>query len=166
VKRHLQTNTLAVATTLALIGFAASTASAAQRTDLNRADIAGIARENAAVAKAGLADTVHARHARSLGLDADSRLVLLARKESLGVRNHRYVQTFRGLPIFGEHVVVNEDASGNVRTLFGQKVAGLASEIPNRAVRLNQARALRIAQVAPVWAPMSVSCARRTRKRT
>ncbi|TXI51349.1 MAG: hypothetical protein E6Q50_01330 [Lysobacter sp.] len=148
VKRHLQTNTLAVATTLALIGFAASTASAAQRTDLNRADIAGIARENAAVAKAGLADTVHARHARSLGLDAESRLVLLARKESLGVRNHRYVQTFRGLPIFGEHVVVNEDASGNVRTLFGQKVAGLASEIPNRAVRLNQARALRIAKSA------------------
>jgi len=145
VKRYLQTNTLAVATTLALI---ASGASAAERADLNRADIAGIARENATMAKAGIADTVHARHARALGLDAESRLQLMSRKDSLGVRNHRYVQTFRGLPIFGEHVVVNEDASGNVRTLFGQKVAGLASEIPNRAVRLNQTRALRIAKSA------------------
>ncbi|MCC7247692.1 MAG: peptidase M4 family protein, partial [Lysobacter sp.] len=145
MKQYRQLNALAVATALALV---ATAASAAQRTDLNLADVAGIARANTAIAKAGTADKVHARHERALGLDADSRLVLLARKDSLGVLNHRYVQTFRGLPIFGEHVVVNEDASGNVSTLFGQKVAGLASEIPNRAVRLNQTRALRIAKSA------------------
>ena len=59
----------------------------------------------------------HRRHELALGLDGESRLPLLDRKTDPGVRNQRYQQTFRGLPVFGEHVVVNEDESGNVRTL-------------------------------------------------
>ncbi|GAA4804451.1 M4 family metallopeptidase [Lysobacter hankyongensis] len=111
-------------------------------------DAARIARQNDAIAKAGVADTVHMRHARALGLDADSRLFLLDRKTDLGVRNHRYQQTFRGLPIFGEHVIVNEDESGNLRTLFGRKVDGLASEIPAGRPRLNASRALAVGKSA------------------
>ena len=107
---------LAIATAAIL---AAGTASAAIRTDLQQVDAAAVARTSAAIAKAGAADTVHARHERALGLDADSRLFLVSRKDSLGVHSTRYQQTFRGLPVFGESVVVNEDAAGNIRTLFG-----------------------------------------------
>jgi Zn-dependent metalloprotease len=134
-----------MATAVAIV-LTAGTAAAASRTDLHRENLAMIKQANAAIAASSGASMTHTRHEQALGLDAESRLLLLDRKTDLGVRNHRYLQTFRGLPVFGEHVVVNEDAAGNVRTLFGQKVAGLAAEIPSRAVRINQARALRIAK--------------------
>ena len=139
MNRYAYLNVLAGATALAMF---ATGASAATRSDLHRSDIATAKRANASIAADGSADMVHTRHARALGLDADSRLFLLDRKSSLGVRNHRYQQTFRGLPIFGEHVIVNEDANGNLRTLFGRKVDGLASEIPAGRPRLNANRAL------------------------
>jgi vibriolysin len=139
VNRYAYLNVLASATALAMF---ATGASAATRSDLHRSDIANAKRANASIAADGSADMVHTRHARALGLDADSRLFLLDRKSTLGVRNHRYQQTFRGLPIFGEHVIVNEDADGNLRTLFGRKVDGLASEIPAGRPRLNANRAL------------------------
>ncbi|MFZ2753708.1 MAG: M4 family metallopeptidase [Lysobacteraceae bacterium] len=141
--RHL--NVLAVATALALMSAGAS---AAGRADLHREDVAKINQNNAAIAKAGVVDMAHTRHEQALGLDTDSRLFLLDRKTDLGVRNHRYQQTFRGLPIFGEHVIVNEDESGNISTLFGQKVTGLASEIPAGKPRLNSNTALLIAKSA------------------
>ena len=145
MNRYRHFNVLATATALALF---ATGASAAGRTDLHREDIARVKQSNAAIAAAGAADTVHTRHEQALGLDSQSRLYLIDRKTSNGVRNHRYQQTFRGLPIFGEHVVVNEDANGNVRTLFGQKVTGLASEISPNRPRLNSNRALAIGKSA------------------
>jgi vibriolysin len=145
VNRYLHLSVLSVATAVAL---SAGGASAATRTDLHREDLAGVSQASAKIAVAGTAATNHARHAKALGLDSESRLFLLSRKTEGSVRHHRYQQTFRGLPVFGEHVVVSEDAAGNVRTLFGQKVGGLAFEIPNRPVRLNGNRALRIAKTA------------------
>ena len=145
MNRYQHLNVLAVATALALVSTGAS---AAGRADLHREDVAKINQTNVAIAKAGVADMVHTRHEQALGLDADSRLFLLDRKTDLGVRNHRYQQTFRGLPIFGEHVVVNEDESGNISTLFGQKVTGLASEIPAGKPRLSSNSALLIAKSA------------------
>ena len=141
--RHL--NTLAVATAMALF---ATGASAANRSDLHREDMVQIKRANAAIAASGAADTAHSRHERALGLDADSRLFLIDRKTSNGVKNTRYLQTFRGIPVFGEHVVVSEDTAGNVRTLFGQKVTDLASQIPAGGVRLNAGSALSIGKSA------------------
>ena len=145
VNRYRQLNVLAAATALALF---ATGASAAGRTDLNLQDMSRVAKSNAAIAASGAVDMVHARHAQALGLDSESRLFLLDRKTDRGVRNHRYQQTFRGLPIFGEHVIVNEDESGNIRTLFGQKVSGLASEIPAGKPRLSSTRALAIGKSA------------------
>ncbi len=145
MNRYQHLNVLAVATALALVSTGAS---AAGRADLHREDVAKINQNNVAIAKAGVADMVHTRHEQALGLDADSRLFLLDRKTDLGVRNHRYQQTFRGLPIFGEHVVVNEDTNGNISTLFGQKVTGLASEIPAGKPRLSSNSALLIAKSA------------------
>ena len=145
MNRYLQMNALAAATALALV---TAGASAAERSDLHREDVSRIKQSNAAIAKSGTTDMAHSRHAQALGLDADSRLFLLDRKTDRGVRNHRYQQTFRGLPIFGEHVIVNEDASGHVSTLFGQKVDGLAAEIPAGRPRLNSSRALAIGKSA------------------
>jgi len=138
---------LAVAAAALMI---ASGASAAVRTDLHFSDLARAQRADAAMsdatATAGAVDRVHARHAQALGLDADSRLLLLDRKTEPGARHHRYQQTFRGLPIFGEHVIVGEDATGRIGTLFGRKVDGLASEIPTGPVRIDAARALGLAK--------------------
>ncbi len=145
VNRYRQLNVLAAATALALF---ATGASAAGRTDLNLEDMSRVAKSNAAIAASGAVDMAHARHAQALGLDSESRLFLLDRKSDRGVRNHRYQQTFRGLPIFGEHVIVNEDENGNIRTLFGQKVSGLASEIPAGKPRLSGTRALAIGKSA------------------
>ena len=129
---------LSVGTALAL---AAGGASAANLTDLHRTGVAAAKARNQQLAEANTYTMVHRRHAEAIGMDSDSRLVLLDRVTDRGVRNHRYQQTFRGLPIFGEHVIVNEDTQGNLRTLFGRKVDGLASEIAPGAPRLDANRA-------------------------
>ena len=145
MNRHHQLSVLAGATALALMSMGAS---AASRGDLHREDMVQIKLANAAIAASGAADTAHTRHERALGLDADSRLFLIDRQTSNGVKNTRYLQTFRGIPVYGEHVVVSEDTAGNVRTLFGQKVTDLASQIPAGGVRLNANSALQIAKGA------------------
>ena len=145
MNQYLQMNVLAVATGLALF---ATGASAADRTDLHREDVARVKQSNAAIAASGTVGMVHRRHAQALGLDGESRLLLLDRKTDRGVRNHRYQQTFRGLPIFGEHVIVNEDDNGDVSSLFGQKVTGLASEVPAGHPRLGRVQALAIGKSA------------------
>ena len=126
----------------------AGSASAAQFIDLHQANVAQVAQKNATLARANVGGMVHSRHARALGFDRQSRLLMVDRDSSLGVRTYRYQQTFQGLPVFGEHVVVSEDAGGNVRALFGRSVAGLASEISAAAPRVNKARAFSIARSA------------------
>jgi vibriolysin len=140
---HLQhrPSSLAIATSLFL---AAGTASAASRVDLHLQDVGAIRQQSAGLAVAG----GPAGHARALGLDADSGLLLLDRVSDRGVRNHRYQQTFRGIPIFGEHVIVNEDANGELRALFGRKVTGLERDIQDVTPRLSAAQALDVARGA------------------
>jgi vibriolysin len=145
LNQYRQMNVLAAATALALF---ATGASAAGRADLNREDMVRVKQNNAMIAASGAVDMIHSRHEQALGLDADSRLLLLSRKTSEGARNYRYQQTFRGVPIFGEHVVVSEDTAGNVRTLFGQKLANLGSEIPAGRVSVSKSRALSIGKTA------------------
>ena len=145
MNRHCQLSVLAGATALALLSMGAS---AAERGDLHLSDMVQVKRANAAIAASGTADTAHTRHERALGLDADSRLFLIDRQTSAGVKNTRYLQTFRGIPVFGESVVVSEDTAGNVRTLFGQKLTGLASQIPAGRTRLTANAALQIGKSA------------------
>lgn len=137
----------ALASAIALV-IGAGSATAATRTDLHRSDLLGASQTNASIAASGAARTVHARHAQAIGLDGESHLLLLQRKTDRGVRAHRYQQTFRGLPIFGEQVVVAEDLNGDLKTLFGQKVSGLASEIPASAPRLDTRRAMLVGKSA------------------
>ncbi len=143
---------LAVATAMFL---AAGTASAAGRVDLHLQDVGALRQQSAAIATSS-AVPEHARHAQVLGLDADSRLHLLDRVSDRGGRTHRYQQTFRGLPIFGEHVIVSEDAQGELRALFGRKVTGLEKEIQDGAPRLSAAKALDIAKGAGLGNRLSI----------
>lgn len=136
-------SSLAVATTLFL---AAGSAAAANRVDLHLQDVGALRLQRAGIASTSGAQPV--RHAQALGLDADSRLSLIERVSDHGVLNHRYQQTFRGLPIFGEHVIVNENAQGELRALFGRKVTGLERDIPDASARLSSAQALEIAKGA------------------
>ena len=125
-------------------------AGAAQRVDLHQKDVAQLNKQyQAAVAKSGAAAKANVRHAELIALDSNSSLsVLKSSQDDNGTRNYRYQQSFRGVPIFGEHVVVSEDASGNVRSLFGRSVEGLAAELPASAPKLSQAQALSVAKSA------------------
>jgi Zn-dependent metalloprotease len=128
-------------------------AQAATRSDLHRADVAKLNHQyQLATQGLGVAAQAQERHAEMLGLDADSRLqVLNHRQDREGTQYYRYQQTFRGLPIFGEQVVVSE-REGVVRNLFGRKVSGLAAELPQNAASIGKTRALQLAKSASLGA--------------
>ena len=127
-------NSLAAAIALSLVAIGAQ---AAERTDLHKRNIAQLKQQYQArvAAKGAVAAMAHSRHAQFIGADADSRLLMKAKREDHGVRNYRYNQSWRGIPVYGEGVVVSEDSAGNVRTLFGNLISGLdqASPRPRRA---------------------------------
>jgi len=121
---------------------------AASRVDLHKQDARRLeAQYKAVTARTGAAANATDRHAELLGLDADSSLRLLATDTSNGTVR-RYQQTFRGLPVFGEQVIVAEDRDGHVRALFGNRVDGLARELPAAAARLDRSQALAIGRKA------------------
>jgi pseudolysin/vibriolysin len=138
---------LAVAVTLACLTPAAM---AAGRQDMHAANLAQLqSHYSSLVASKGVASMAHTRHEQLIGADAETRLVLLQRNTDHGIRNTRYQQTFRGIPVFGESIVVSEDAAtGRVRTLFGRQVTGLASEISSAPSKVFKGEALAIAKRA------------------
>ncbi len=140
---------LYVMTPLAL-ALAAIPAQAATRVDLHRQDVAAINAQYArASAVVGANAKASLRHAEMLGLGADSTLaVLKAHDGADGSRITRYQQVFRGIPVYGEHIIVSESRDGTVRKLFGRKVEGLATELPSVAARLTSAQALSTAKRA------------------
>ena len=129
--------------------FVGSAAHAASRDDLHRADVAKVnAQYRLASQSQGMPAKAQERHAELIGLDAESRLqVLTHRQDSKGTQYYRYQQTFRGVPIFGEQVVVSE-ANGQVRNLFGRRVSNLSSELPQGQLLIGKARALSVAKSA------------------
>ncbi|MFC5578960.1 M4 family metallopeptidase [Lysobacter niabensis] len=140
--------TLAALTPLAF-ALAATPALAASRIDLHTVDAGRMnIQYKAATARAGVAAKAADRHAEMLGLDAESSLRLVRSTRGKGVVNHRYQQTYRGIPVFGEQVIVSEDGNGNVRTLFGRQVNGLARELPAAAAKLDRSQALAIGKKA------------------
>src|SRR3546814_2329563 len=110
---------------------------AADRVNLHQQDVSSINSRyaNASVA-IGVSKQASVRHAEMLGFGPDSTLSVLRTSTTPdGVRNTRYQQQFRGVPVYGEHVVVSEDANGQVRALFGRKIEGLSAELPAVAPR-------------------------------
>ncbi|WP_447937798.1 M4 family metallopeptidase [Thermomonas fusca] len=74
--------------------------------------------------------------------DANSTLLMRATRQDRGVRNYRYDQAWRGIPVFGQGVVVSEDRNGNVRTMFGNLVSGLEADIASTTPKFGKAAAL------------------------
>lgn len=139
---------LIAASPLAL-ALAAMSAQAATRVDLHKQDVAQLNRQytTATAAALGIARQANLRHAELVGMDADSSLsTLKAVSGKDGKHYYRYQQTFRGVPIFGEQVVVSEDGNGQVRALFGRMVEGLARDLPATAPKLSKTQALGIAK--------------------
>ncbi|MFT3896826.1 MAG: M4 family metallopeptidase [Thermomonas sp.] len=144
---------LAVAVTLACLTPAAM---AAGRQDLHQANLAQLqANYSSLVAGKGVASMAHTRHEQLIGADAQTRLVLMSRNSDHGIRNTRYQQTFRGIPVFGESIVVSEDAaSGKLRTLFGRHVTGLSAEVADAPSKVFKGQALAIAKKAALGASL------------
>ncbi len=141
--RLLALSTLSAALLSANVG-------AAERIDLSQRDLAQLHQSyQSLVASQGAADMAHARHAQLLNLDAESRLVLQKRSNDHGKRNTRYVQTFRGIPVFGEGVVVSENsATGQVEALFGRQINQLQGDLPSVTPRMSKTQALGLARHA------------------
>lgn len=153
---HLRLGVFGVAIVLLAV---TGEAAAAVRTPLLSVDIGQVRQANRIYAKSMPTMRVsasdpsakpmdHTRHETILGLDPQSRLVLLKRETRDGVRNYRYQQTFNGLPVLGDHVVVREEASGDITRLYGSRIEGLAAEISPLAPRVTSVRALATAKSA------------------
>ena len=130
----------------------AVSASAATLVDLHDQDtkVATIAYRS--VAKAfGTASTPNQRHAELLGLDAGSGLNQLAVvTDADGTRHYRYQQTYLGVPVWGEHVVLSENKFGDVSNLFGRQVEGFASDLASTTPALSSSKALATAKLAAI----------------
>jgi Zn-dependent metalloprotease len=129
---------------------------AAGRQNLQHADLAQMqARYSSFVATKGVPSMAHTRHERLLDMDSESRLLLTKRHSDFGKRNTRYEQTFRGIPVYGENIIVSENAkTGRVEALFGRMVTGLQKEIPATPIRVTGAQALAIARSAALGSAM------------
>ncbi len=114
------------------LAMAASPLFAAERVDLNLVDVNQV---NALLRQANAQTSIASsqksdQHAAVLALSADSDLKLLKQTtDKNGSKHYRYQQIYRGLPVFGEHIVVSESSQGNVQTLFGRRVDGLSNDV-------------------------------------
>jgi len=127
------------------LAIAASTSFAAERPDLHQQDIKALNQQYAKIAaELGRSARAEDRHAEMLGLTAASTLRVLDKSvDADGTTHYRYQQLYRGIPVFGEHVVVSEAKNGQVKNLFGRAVHGLDREIgASSKSRLDESRAL------------------------
>ena len=141
---------LAVMSPLAFaLAFAAS-ANAATRVDLHHQDVGQMYRQyKAASARIGMPAKAADRHAEMLGLGADSALQLVgSATDKDGTRNYRYRQTYHGIPVFGENVIVSENADGSVRHAFGHRLDGIGADVASLVARIPNAQALALGRHA------------------
>lgn len=132
------------------MGFLAASAQAATRSDLHDQSVESL---NAVYARAISGTAVpslsNERHAEMLGLDAESALATLAVvKDADGTTHYRYQQTFRGVPVWGEHIVASDDKNGNLRSLFGRSVGGIAGDMADMTALLSANSAFSLAKRA------------------
>ncbi|MEO6171591.1 MAG: M4 family metallopeptidase, partial [Arenimonas sp.] len=147
LNRHRVTSVIALSPLL--LAFAAVSASAATRVDLQKQNVAHMNTQyQVASAKAGgVAKLAKERHAELLGLDVNSKLdVLTSKTDADGTRHYRYQQSFRGVPVWGEQVIVSETKAGSVKNMFGNMVGGLDLDLQPNATFIAKGRALRLAK--------------------
>jgi vibriolysin len=136
---------------------------AADRVDLHRKDLAQLNRQyQSATRTLGAPAAARDRHAELLGMEQDSTLKLLrSNRDRDGSTVYRYQQQFRGVPVFGEHVIVREGKDGQANRLFGRMITGLASELPTVSARIPQTQALAIAKRATLGSGLSTKIVQR-----
>ena len=149
LNRHRATSVIALSPLL--LAFAAVSANAATRVDLQKQNVAQLnAQYQVASAKAGgVAKIAKERHAELLNLDVDSKLdILTSKTDSDGTRHYRYQQSFRGVPVWGEQVIVSETKAGAVKNMFGRMVGGLDVDLQSNSPLMAKGRALGLAKAA------------------
>lgn len=140
VNRSRTTNLLGAAILFAL---AASGAEAANRVDLHQRNVNQLRQQYQSVtAQKGVATMANRRHAQFMNAGAQDTLLMRAARQDRGVRNYRYDQAWRGIPIFGQGIAVSEDGAGNVRGMFGNLVSGLDADITSTTPKFGKAAAL------------------------
>jgi len=150
-------NRIAFVLTPLALGLFAASASAADRVDLFQLDLDRLS-ETYRSATRGLPAAPNAlqRHAELIGLDSSSSLQVLGTETDVdGTQHIRYQQTFRGIPVWGEHVIVAQDRFGNVRSLSGRMVHGLENEIVARSAAISAETAAGIARAQSLGARVS-----------
>lgn len=141
-----RSRTIKVLSAAIALSLVAAGAQAATRADLHQRDMNQARQQyQSFVASHGqtAVNLANRRHAAFMGASTSTNLMMRAsRRLDNGVRNYRYDQTWRGIPIFGENLVVSEDRQGNVRSMFGNLVSGLDQDITNTRPSINAAQAL------------------------
>jgi len=138
MKLNRQRATSIIALSPLVLAFAVVSANAATRVDLQKQNVTQLSTQYqiASNKAGGVAKVAKERHAELIGMDADSKLeVLNSKTDADGTRHYRYQQTFRGVPVWGEQVIVSESKSGVVRNLFGNAVGGLGADLDRTAGR-------------------------------
>jgi vibriolysin len=136
LNRHRATSIIALSPLV--LAFAAISANAATRVDLQKQNVAQLNTQyqTASAKVGGVAKLAKDRHAELLSMDVDSKLeVLNSKTDKDGTRHYRYQQTFRGVPVWGEQVIVSETKAGTVRNMFGNAVGGLGADLDRTAGR-------------------------------
>ncbi len=132
-----------------LLSLAAAGAQAANKSDLHQRNIQQLRQQyQSATASQGVASMANRRHAQFMRADASTTLLMQRKRSDRGVTNYRYHQAWRGIPIFGQDIVVSEDRAGNVRKMFGNQITGLERDIVSTTPRLNRGQALLVGKQA------------------
>ncbi|WP_461482674.1 M4 family metallopeptidase [Porticoccus sp.] len=80
--------------------------------------------------KQGNGDAAAPAFRAALGLSGDEKLEMVrSYDDGLGGTVTRYRQTFRGVPVWGEQIVVGREGTGKVKSIHGRSVSGLAVEL-------------------------------------
>ena len=138
-----------ISSAVLLAALIAGSAGAATRVDIQKLDARQLERDFAtAVGGNTQAMAAPARHAGVLRMDPGSTLVVDRESIVAGGRHFRYDQQFRGLPVFASGLVVSQDATGNIRAMFGNLVKGIAADVPSTAARIAGDRAAQLATQA------------------
>ncbi|MEO8673726.1 MAG: M4 family metallopeptidase, partial [Tahibacter sp.] len=141
-----------------VLGIFAASAQAANRVELHDLSVRQLNTAYQAATNAIGGPTVASeRHAEMLGLDSESTLETLASSQDAdGTRHYRYQQMFRGIPVWGEHVIVSETANGELTSLFGRLATNLAGEISIKPPTVTDRRALEIAKASALQGGVAV----------
>lgn len=153
VNRFRTSNMLGAAIVLSL---ATVGAQAATKVDLHQRNLQQLRTQyQSLTAKQGVAAVANRRHAAFMNASADTTLLMKAARADRGVRNYRYNQAWKGIPLFGQGVVVSEDGNGNVRKMFGNLYSGIGNDILSSTPKLTKASALVAGKRAALGAGLS-----------